>query len=87
MFRQSFRVLILLYVSDYLDIYPQYIEEYRKTFIKKCPTLTTDEGSHATEDYQEIGVRGLLSEPGVSDFTHGQGLFFFQKIQTIITTL
>ncbi|XP_034467608.1 uncharacterized protein LOC117777144 [Hippoglossus hippoglossus] len=30
------------------------------------------EGSHATQDYQEIAVRGLLSEPGVSDFTHGQ---------------
>ncbi|XP_060938065.1 uncharacterized protein LOC133014814 [Limanda limanda] len=30
------------------------------------------EGRHATQDYQEIGVRGLLSEPGVGDFTHGQ---------------
>ncbi|XP_040901072.1 uncharacterized protein LOC121186413 isoform X2 [Toxotes jaculatrix] len=32
---------------------------------------TLHEGSHATQDYQETGVRGLLSEPGVS--ADGQG--------------
>ncbi|XP_069392999.1 zinc finger protein 576, tandem duplicate 1 isoform X1 [Paralichthys olivaceus] len=30
------------------------------------------EGRQATQDRQEIGVRGLLSEPGVSDFAPGQ---------------
>ncbi|XP_023275563.1 uncharacterized protein LOC111664964 [Seriola lalandi dorsalis] len=33
---------------------------------------TLNEGSHSTQDYQEIGVKGLLSEPGVSDFADGQ---------------
>ncbi|XP_039974465.1 uncharacterized protein LOC120784601 isoform X2 [Xiphias gladius] len=33
---------------------------------------TLHEGGYATQDYQEIGVRGLLSEPGVSDFADGQ---------------
>lgn len=37
---------------------------------------TTDEGSHSAPDYQKMRVRGLLSEPGVSDFTDGQGMFF-----------
>lgn len=35
--------------------------------------FTADEGSHS--DYQEMRVRGLLSEPVVSDFQDGQGLF------------
>ncbi|XP_023124581.2 uncharacterized protein LOC111567590 [Amphiprion ocellaris] len=30
------------------------------------------EGSHSAPDYQETGVRGLLSEPGVSNFEDGQ---------------
>lgn len=37
--------------------------------------LTTDEESHAKQDYQESRVRALLSEPGVCDFTDVQGLF------------
>ncbi|XP_053289385.1 uncharacterized protein LOC128450011 [Pleuronectes platessa] len=38
----------------------------------QSPDPALYEGSHATQDYQEIGVRGLLSEPGVCDFAHGQ---------------
>ncbi|KAG7242198.1 hypothetical protein INR49_024244, partial [Caranx melampygus] len=30
-----------------------------------------DDGSHSSQDYQEIGVRGLLSDPGISDFADG----------------
>lgn len=37
--------------------------------------LTTDEWSPSALDYQELRVRGLLSDPGVSDFADGQGLF------------
>ncbi|XP_035527904.1 uncharacterized protein LOC118335618 [Morone saxatilis] len=38
--------------------------------------IATDlnEGSHSAADYQEIRVRGLLSEPGVSDFADGQAV-------------
>ncbi|GLD63489.1 uncharacterized protein AKAME5_001510700 [Lates japonicus] len=39
-----------------------------------CQTAdhTLHEGNHATQDYQEVGVRGLLSAPGVSGFADGQ---------------
>uniref|UniRef100_A0A4W6CQJ4 C2H2-type domain-containing protein n=1 Tax=Lates calcarifer TaxID=8187 RepID=A0A4W6CQJ4_LATCA len=39
-----------------------------------CQTAdhTLHEGNHATQDYQEVGVRGLLSGPGVSGFADGQ---------------
>ncbi|XP_071326730.1 zinc finger protein 576, tandem duplicate 1 isoform X2 [Trachinotus anak] len=33
---------------------------------------TLHEGSHSTQDYQEVGVRGLLSESRVNDFADGQ---------------
>ncbi|KAI3360446.1 hypothetical protein L3Q82_002341 [Scortum barcoo] len=37
---------------------------------------TTDsnlnDGTHSAPDYQEMGVRGLMSEPGVSDFADGR---------------
>lgn len=45
----------------------------RKTTILMLNLFTADEGSHS--DYQEMRVRGLLSEPVVSDFQDGQGLF------------
>lgn len=52
---------------------------------------TTDEGSHSAPDYQKMRVRGLLSEPGVSDFTDGQGMFFILKrpipVATSLTSL
>lgn len=48
--------------------------------------LTTDEGSHAAQDHQEVSVRGLLSEPGVRDFTDGQGLFSVLKTLTMVAT-
>ncbi len=42
--------------------------------------LITDEGTHSAPDYQDMGVRGVMSEPGVSDFADGQGLFFYFKM-------
>lgn len=48
--------------------------------------VTTDDGTHSASDYQEIGVRGLMSEPGVSDFADGQGLFSILKLPVLIAT-
>lgn len=45
--------------------------------------LTTDDGTHSAPDYQEMG---LMSEPGVSDFTDGQGLFSILKLPVLIAT-
>ncbi|KAF0045266.1 hypothetical protein F2P81_001795 [Scophthalmus maximus] len=38
----------------------------------QCADSVSYEGSHAAQDHQEVSVRGLLSEPGVRDFTDGQ---------------
>lgn len=41
--------------------------------------LLTDEESFSAPNYLEMGVRELLSEPGVTDFADGHGLFFILK--------
>ena len=54
-----------------------FMKDDRKTIILMLNLFPADEGSHS--DYQEMRVRGLLSEPGVSDFPDGQGLFSIFK--------
>lgn len=56
----------------------------RKTTILMLNLFTADEGSHS--DYQEMKVRGLLSEPVVSDFPDGQGLFSIFKLSILVAS-
>lgn len=49
--------------------------------------LLTDEESFSAPNYLEMGVRGLLSEPGVTDFADGHGLFFYFKMNSTCSCL
>lgn len=55
------------------------MKDYRKSSILMLNLSAVDESSHSAPDYQEMRVRGLLSEPGIRDFPDEQGLFSIFK--------
>lgn len=61
------------------------MNDYRKISILMLNCSTTDEASHSAPDSQRMRFRGPLSEPGVSDFADGPGMFLFFDLKTTST--